>query len=85
MYVLAVAAIIFYMSKIPERYFPGTVKFHISNFFSFHESRAVSLVKCDAEKERSCSEWWTKPKTTPALIKREPTSDKLINGLMLFL
>jgi len=27
MYVLAVAAIIFYMSKVPERYFPGTLKF----------------------------------------------------------
>lgn len=42
MYVLAVAAIIFYMSKVPERYFPGTGQFNISYSFTFGELSVAS-------------------------------------------
>ncbi len=82
MYVLAVAAIIFYMSKVPERYFPGTWNFNISYSFIFISQLESSVrypdmeagfhftyVKFDTVQILSFFGGGTKPRATPALIK----------------
>ncbi len=81
MYVLAVAAIIFYMSKVPERYFPGTLHFNISYSFIFISQLESSVRYPDMEAGFHFTNvefdtvqilsflGGTKPRATPALIK----------------
>lgn len=39
MYVIAAAAFLFYVSKVPERYFPGEILTHLSHQFLTLTSR----------------------------------------------